>query len=649
VSPPAERPRPADPRWLAPAAIAVALVPLVVAAVRAVATDWYPIGDNAYFPLRARDVLTAHHPLLGAWTSGSLNIGVNVNNPGPLFFDALALPTKLNATAGTAIGSALLNMGAVVGIALFARRRGGTRLLVASMAMVAALMWTMGSELIIEPWQPHSTLLPFLFFLVLVWSMVDGDWAAVPWGVGVVSYILQTHLSYATLLAGLAAVGVVGLGVRLRQQRRGPPDEWPAVRRRAFRATVAGLVVAALAWIQPIVEQLFGAGPGNLTTLATNAGSASGHVGLRDAWRFVASVVAAPPWWLRPSFGEYMRPLDIQPPDGREVMGLVSFPVATLAMTGLGLVLAGAGWVAHRHRDEPARAAVVTATAAVAVGVIATLWMPTGVFRAPVPHHFRWLWPIAVFVTFAVAVALAGRRRWTSVGFGVVLVVLSVLTLPTYRQPAGPSADHAAMPSVRRLADELDSLRGEGTLLFDISTLRFAEPYSGPLMLELQRRGIPFVTTDDGMVHQLGERRRDRGDADARIHLVEGDATVEVPPGERRVAWVQGLSGPEQRELRALTDDLVGLLGRTGVELTERGEQALAYGQLPSVASDAPPRALIDSRELQFMIEEDLLVIPSGRVEDFERYAELQRRWDRHTVAVMLAPLERDVEGEEGG
>ena len=56
-----------------------------------------PTGDDAYFTVRSRDVLTAHHPLLGAWSSGSLDLETPINNLGPIQLDLLAPFTRLDA------------------------------------------------------------------------------------------------------------------------------------------------------------------------------------------------------------------------------------------------------------------------------------------------------------------------------------------------------------------------------------------------------------------------------------------------------------------------------------------------------------------------------------------------------------------------
>ena len=51
----------------------LALVPIVVATVRAIRRDWIPVGDDAFFVIRPRDVFNQHRPLLGTWTSASTN------------------------------------------------------------------------------------------------------------------------------------------------------------------------------------------------------------------------------------------------------------------------------------------------------------------------------------------------------------------------------------------------------------------------------------------------------------------------------------------------------------------------------------------------------------------------------------------------
>ncbi len=110
---------PGHAEWLG---LAAAIVPIAVAVVRAAVTDWMPVGDAAYFTVRSRDVLTSHHPLVGAWSSGSAVVGVAVNNLGPLQLDVLAPFTKVSPYLGTAAGAAFLNAASVVIVWFVARR-----------------------------------------------------------------------------------------------------------------------------------------------------------------------------------------------------------------------------------------------------------------------------------------------------------------------------------------------------------------------------------------------------------------------------------------------------------------------------------------------------------------------------------------------
>ena len=117
-----------------------------------------------------------------------------------------------------------------------------------------------------------------------------------------------------------------------------------------------------------------------------------------------------------------------------------------------------------------------------------------------------------------------------------------MLNLPTYAAPEGPTADRADTGTAMALVDQLDDYRPDEPVLFDISVLRFAEPYSGPVLAALARNGVDVVVEDDGMVRQLGERRRAVGRrARCDSSLLEGAAAEQPPEGARTVALVEGL------------------------------------------------------------------------------------------------------------
>src|SRR5262249_30879098 len=148
--------------WLWVLTVALAILPIVVAVVRAILDHWLPVGDDAYFVLRPRDVWTSHIPLLGTWTSASLSTGRDINNPGRLCLAGLAVPvTVFGGAACLARRTGLLNLLSSLGIAWCAFRRGGGLLVAIAMLAVSLLTWSMGSLLLFGPWQPHALLLPF--------------------------------------------------------------------------------------------------------------------------------------------------------------------------------------------------------------------------------------------------------------------------------------------------------------------------------------------------------------------------------------------------------------------------------------------------------------------------------------------------------
>lgn len=604
------------------------------------------VGDNALIFIRTVDVFTEHHPLLGTWSSASITAGTDLHNPGPLLFDLLAIPARVgDGSAGFAVGVAVMNALAVVGIAVFARRQGGPVVAAAAVTVTAALTWAMGSELLYEPWQPHALLLPFLCFLILVWSVACGDLVALPWAVGVGSLLVQTHLSYALLVPILLAWAIVVLSLALRRVRRDEADAWPGARRRALRVGAIAGVVFIASWAQPLIQQFTG-DEGNLSQLADNLGGSSETIGFDRGARLVASVTSLPPAWLRPSFVEtFDRPAGWRPPSA----GLTAFSLGLLVA-----VLAGCAWVSGRRGDRRAVLAITTA----AVGLVAAL---VTVGRAPrnffgiTAHQFRWLWPLSGFVAIAVLVVAcgwlprSGRRArdpvWAVGSFAAVTLLFVVLNLPTSDQAT--QAPAYAIPVSIDLADQLGVLEDQGTLRFDLPDA-FADPYGSAVMAELARRRIPFVV-DPQWVGQLGERRESTGDnADAVVSLGIGDASLEPPAGARRVAGHTALTQREQRELVQL-EERVGahIQQENGVELNEGGRRVLRDGDLPFLRDQradgvVEPGALFGSRELVYVIEEEFLVLDDRWRPIYERYAELQTRWDKETVAVFLRPLDRD-------
>ena len=626
------------------ASVVIAAVPVIVATTRAIGRHWIPIGDDGFFAVRSFDVFGHNIPLLGTWSSSSLSYGTNLNNPGPLLFDALAVPVRvLGANAGLPIGVALLNIAALVGIGWFAYRRGGPLLGTIAMAAATALGWAMGSELLYDPWQPHSLVLPFLFFVVLVWSFADGDLLALPFGALVGSLVLETHLTYALLVPVLSGFAILVFGVRLGRSRRRDPDRWPERRRDALRAGAVTAVIGLAAWTQTLVEQVTRSG--NLTRLVRTAQhSHVRSVGYRLGVRLAASVLALPPGWFRPSVQRTFY-LSWHPP---------SLGLAIGSLLVLVAVLVACGWDARRRHDRVAGLAIATAAVALLTSIVTVAQSPITVFGVYTPHGMRFLWPLAAFVFFAVVISVArtAAARRVSLdrlvgGFVVLTIVLAAINLPYANLGDGPNSQQWAIPGQRQLADHLGSLRGHGPLLVDDLFRTFADPHGPTLLAELQQDGVPFVARDATLVAQLGPGRRFTGrNASQALLLRTGDAAVTAPAGSRRVAYAAGLDARSRHELDTLHQQLAQYLHDRGVQLNAHGRADLARGQLPAVrklgANLGPgldPEPLFSSRDVVTLVRNRDLVLDPSWSQRFGRYAELQRDWDRATVALFLAPI----------
>ena len=319
---------------LAWAALAVALLPILVAAVRAVREGWVPVGDAAVISVRARDVFGGELPRLGMWASTSRELGINFNHPGPMLYLVMALPAELfGGPAGIVAGTALVHATSVAGIFAVARRRGGPLLAVASMALVAAFCWSMGSAVLVEPWHATTVLLPFVLFLLLGWSVACGDLVCLPLAVVVGSLVLQTNLSFAVLVPViLLAATVTGV---VQDRRAGDPARTSARR----WLWLAGLTVAAVlvCWVLPLTEQLSGSSDdGNMSRLLDSREVEQTTLDAAESTRTAAAVLALPPWWGRPSWAETIE----FGPFGNPLPSLISAVVALVAVSAA-LILSG--------------------------------------------------------------------------------------------------------------------------------------------------------------------------------------------------------------------------------------------------------------------------------------------------------------------
>jgi len=550
---PATEPQPATGsggRGLLPALLVAVNLPILVATTRALARGWQPLGDNGILLVRARDVGTSHHPLLGTWTSASIVVNQQLNNPGPLYFDAIAPTIRLlGPWVGLAVGVMLVNMAASSLAVVAGRRIGGaetgTQTMVAVAVAVVGLQFALGSELLFDVWQPNALVLPFFAFLVVATVLATGDVVMAPWVAGLASLLVQTHLSHAVIVAAVTLGAAVLAAVNLRRRGERPPWRRPAL------WTAAVLV---LAWIQPLIEQVTGPGEGNLSRIAGAAGGGNADTyGGKLAARLVAEVVTGP-WFSRSTYGGGIP----STASGGDLSGLPSFPVAAGVLVLLLAVLAGLTVIVGRT-GRPRLATMLAVAAGALVAVTVALAISPVSIIGVAAHQMRWLWPVAALATAALLAtsltALQAQRALSRGALAVAtgaVVVVAALNLPTFRNTAGPSQDAPRLRQAQALVNQLEVLHGRGPIRFDPTGLRYAEPFSGLIMAQLQDLGVPLVVDDEVLVRQLGEGRRDDGEARFSLREVEGPDAYTVPEGDERVAFVDGLSPDERAELRAI-------------------------------------------------------------------------------------------------
>lgn len=542
------------------AATAIVIVPFVTAVLRAVRNDWFPVGDNALLFIRTRDVWSEHHPFLGSWTSASLSVGENMNNPGALY-DWLVAPFAHLLAPGpaAAVGVALINIVMVCVISAAAHRVGGWAFQRWALLATALMAWSMGSELLIDIWQPNALIFAFISLLIIGVGIAAGDDGLLPWAAFVTTLLLQTHISYAYIFVFL----VLGVGgIRIWQRHEIDSSAW----RRPVG--VSALLIAAL-WAPSLWEQFFGTGKGNMLRLLGNSSGGDFSLGLDNAAQIVGSLGVRPPFWGRSGYSTTVVVTKIaESAEGRtlDVPGVLPLWAAALGLTVLVAILAGQAWVAHRGRRHPETAAGILAIVVLIGSVLALSRLTIGTVGLS-PHHVRWAWPLMAFVHLVIvwlaASAWLARRhqgvgpdqrleRNVNVVVGVLIVVVSALNIPFLAQPSGPTAEFRTLPTMSRIEPQLAQLDAFAPVLYDISTLRIYEPYSSTMMMWLQEKDIEFRVDDEGMIRQLGETRRADGTEPTRIFQLEGVAARTFGGSECLLAEASLLTTHDDAAVRQL-------------------------------------------------------------------------------------------------
>ena len=505
--------------------------------------------------MRISEVGGRHTPLVGAHSC------YGWDHPGPLLFWGLA-PFKWRfGTTGVLVGVVVLNASAIVGAMVIARRRGGLPLVVLVGGAVLTLTWALGPSLLADPWNPWAVVLPFFTFVLLAWDLADGELRALPWLVGVGTYLVQTHVGYTPLVLGLGlAAALLARGaVRHRSAEGGAVG-----RSTARRSGLAVLVVAAVLWIPPVLQQLFGA-EGNLTAILRFVRNPSEPaIGWRNAWGILGTELGFPGAWL----------------GGRELDVFGVRTSSTLPALVLLLATAALGAVAWRRGAASAGRLAILAVVASGLGVVAGARV-TGAVGS---YLVRWWWVIAAVVWLSVGWStwslLSRTRARRAVATVAVVGLLALAGLMAGRAVSAHVPGERDSVAIGQLGDQIAGALGdEGAYVVDWTDARDWGAVGAGVFVDLERRGLA-VEAASRFTPAFGSWRTAPVQAGDGLLLVVGADDIargfEAPPDATVIAHYEPLTATEQQRLEALQQEIRGSLDGGSLDSAEDPDWTLA-------------------------------------------------------------------------
>lgn len=317
-----------------------AAVPVIVSTVRALRDGWIPAGDQANIATRAHDVLTSRTPLVGLHSDVSFLTHHTVYSLGPMLFWLLALPARVASPDSLTLTMGLVNIAAIVGVVILARRRGGLTLMFITAVAVVLMSRSLAPELLHDVWNPAAGLFPFTLLIFLCWSLGCGEYRLLPLTVLVASFVVQCQLAFLPPSLGVLLVGMAGLVVSPWSTRK-DPDVGIARPGRAWPWALAALLVTVVCWAPPAIDQIKGR-PGNLTAIARTVEANHSTLGPAVGWHTVVLAVGVRPWWLRNPAHAFERKNEV-----RVAPSKLATVTTVLALCAL-LIVAAVGFLRRR-------------------------------------------------------------------------------------------------------------------------------------------------------------------------------------------------------------------------------------------------------------------------------------------------------------
>jgi hypothetical protein len=551
----------------------LALLPVVVTVLTRSGSSYVPEGDMGMMDLRVRDVWSADFPLVGPYSR------YGWSHPGPLLFWILAIPSRLFGQAAwvTLVGGAVLQGVAITWLAALAWRRGKLPLVSVALVGMTLLYVSTGSRIMLEPWNPHVALPFFALFVFQSWLLATGDARVLPGAALVATFLVQTHVGYAPLVAA-AAVAVLAfalLDVRARKEGA----TWSSWRRPIW----ISLAIVFVLWLPVVIEQVTSS-YGNLARLRDYFASGNAEaVGFASGLRLMAAGFRVLPSWAGGAN-------DANPFTGTASEGSPFLLLLPLALLGVGL------YVTRRPAAVAQRRFVLLAGALLLTGIV-TLARVTGV---PYPYLFLWRSAIAVVLVLTVAWVTSSAARLSRWRYAAVSGVVGVFIIVALGSGAlaWSIVDHPSDVSeferaTEEIASELERHRvPRGGVILRLDTASLIALQRG-VFNELDRSGVS-VSVDESLEHQYGSRRGAKpGDVEQVWWVAENGralAYLSSLPGAATVARYSPLGPDEEREAatleRRILDGLVAAQREDLIGLLDNPLVTFALSGVPGIDQD---------------------------------------------------------------
>lgn len=404
------------------------------------------------------------------------------HHPGPLCFYLFAPVYALagSSTPGLSAGALLINLASIVLIGWVLVRAAAGWLTVAVTAAIAVYVWRV-SPLLVSPWNPHVIVLPLAALIVVAAAAACGDVGLLPLGLGLASFVMQTHLGVVPTALVVCAVLAAGAW----RAAAGSP-----VRRR--RALLAAGAVVAVLWALPLAEQISHS-PGNMTALWRFFSAPDrGHQTMAATYAAWSDMVTA---IVRPDFG-----LAGGSPFRRSRWP----PARTFAAVEVAALTAIAA-IAHRRGRwfEAALASTLLLALAIAFGAV------TRIHDVIIDHEVFWISVLGALA--AATIAASGLSAILRSESAPRLVTSAALCISV---GAAAHVGFGQLRAVTRRTFDPDSESRAATVIGDALERRVRStgvrpliqidqdewPVAAGALLHLQRSRLPFAVEDDWLV-----------------------------------------------------------------------------------------------------------------------------------------------------